>query len=77
MKDMEKNKLNHKDPFHLSDKEIDELMLFTGTYNKSADEQTRIYWRNAYRKVESETNAMIDKYGSVEKWYESGEGRLI
>jgi hypothetical protein len=74
---MKKQKLEFKDSFHLSDEEIDELALFTGTYDESADEETRIHWRDAYRRSESESNEMIAKYGSVEKWYASGEGRLL
>ena len=31
----------------------------------------------SYRKVEKETNEQIEKHGNVQKWYESGEGRII
>ena len=72
-----KTKFNPIDPFHLTDNEIDELQIQSGTYSKDADEETKQKWRDAYRKVEKETNSAIAKYGSVEKWYESGEGRLL
>jgi len=72
-----KTKFNPIDPFHLTDNEIDLLALESGTCSKDADEETKQKWRDAYRKVEAETNSMIAKYGSVNKWYESGEGRLL
>ena len=68
---------NRKTVVKLTEKEIDELCLSTNTYSSDADEETRQSWREAYRKVEDETNQMIAKHGSVEKWYESGEGRLL
>ena len=74
---MMKTKFNPIDPFHLTDNEIDLLALESGTYIKDADEETKQKWRDAYRKVEDETNSAIAKYGSVNKWYESGEGRLL
>ena len=64
-------------PFKLTDQEIDELCLFSGTYTSDANEETKQCWREAYRKIEDEGNQQIVKYGSVEKWYESGEGRLL
>jgi len=72
-----KTNFNPKDPFHLTDNEIDLLALESGTYSKDADEETKQKWREAYRKSEAETNNMIAKYGSVDKWYESGEGRVL
>lgn len=66
-----------KDPFHLTDEEIDELQIYSGTYPEDADEETKQKWRGAYRRVENDTNNLIAKYGSVEKWYESGDGRLL
>ena len=30
-----------------------------------------------YREVEEETNEAIKRHGSVQAWYESGEGRLL
>ena len=72
-----KTKFNPIDPFHLTNNEIDELQIQSGTYSKDADEETKQKWREAYRKSEAETNSAIAKYGSVEKWYESGEGRLL
>ena len=72
-----KTNFNPIDPFHLTDNEIDELQIQSGTYSKDADEETKQKWRDAYRKVEAETNNMIAEYGSVENWYESGEGRLL
>jgi hypothetical protein len=72
-----KHTFEPKDSFHLSDGEIDDLMLHSGTYEKDASEETRKEWRRAYRKVETFSNKQIAKHGSVEAWYESGEGRLI
>ena len=72
-----KTNINPTDPFHLTDEEIHELALSTGTYSKDADEVTIQKWRKTYRDVEADNNAQIAKYGSVEKWYESGEGRLL
>jgi hypothetical protein len=72
-----KTKFNPIDPFHLTDNEIDLLALESGTYSKDANEDTKQKWRDTYRKVEDETNSTIAKYGSVEKWYESGEGRIL
>ena len=72
-----KHTFEPKDPFHLSDEEIDDLMLHSGTYEKDASEETRKEWRRAYRKVETFSNQQIAKHGGVEAWYESGEGRLI
>lgn len=69
--------INPADPFHLTDEEIHELAIFTGTYSEDADEATIQKWRKAYRDAETDTNTQIAKYGSVEKWYESGEGRLL
>ena len=66
-----------KDPFHLTDNEIDELCIQTGTYPKDAVEEIKQDWREIYRNVEADTNKMIAKHGSIEKWYESGEGRLL
>lgn len=68
---------SYKDPYHLTDEEIDYLAIFSGTYEEDASESIRQEWRDAYRKVEKETNDQIAKYGSVEAWYESGEGRLL
>ena len=66
-----------KEVFNLTDKEIDELQIHSGTYPEDADEETKQKWREAYRRVENDTNTQISKYGSVEKWYESGDGRLL
>lgn len=73
---MNKTNTPHDD-FHLTDKEIDELAIFSGTYPSGSNEETKEQWRKAYRKAEAQTNAMIAKYGSIEKWYESGEGRFL
>ena len=61
----------------LTDQEIDELMLFSGTYKEDDSEEAKRDWINTYRKVEDDSIQMINKYGSVEAWYESGEGRLL
>jgi hypothetical protein len=66
-----------KDPFHLTDNEIDLLCIQTGTYSKHDNDEIKQQWKKKYRKAEEESNKMIDKYGSVEKWYQSGEGRIL
>lgn len=71
------NVLKPKDPFHLTDEEIDGLCIFSGTYSEDAEESVRQEWRKTYRKVEEETNAQIESAGGVKNWYESGEGRSI
>jgi len=72
-----KNKFKAQDPFHLTDSEIDLLCIETGTYSKHDNDEIKQQWKEEYRKVETESNKMIDKYGSVEKWYQSGEGRML
>ena len=69
--------LKPKDPFYLTDDEIHELAIYTGTYSEDASEEEKQRWMKAYRDAEDDTNKMIAKHGSVEKWYESGEGRLL
>lgn len=61
----------------LTDQEIDELMLFSGTYKEDDSEEIKRDWLDTYRKVEDDSIQIINKYGSVEAWYESGEGRLL
>ena len=61
----------------LTDQEIDELMLFSGTYKEDDSEEVKRDWLDTYRKVEEDSIQMINKYSSVEAWYESGEGRLL
>ena len=60
--------------------EIDGLVkesLEEGYVEEDADEETKQRWVKAYRDAEADTNKMIAKHGSVEQWYESGEGRLL
>jgi hypothetical protein len=71
------NNFRPKDPFHLTDSEIDLLCIQTGTYSKHDNDEIKQQWKKEYRKVEEESNKMIDKYGIVEKWYQSGEGRIL
>lgn len=68
---------NPADPFNLTDEEVHKLAIFSGTYSEDADKATKLKWLKAYRDAEADTNAQIAEYGSVEKWYESGEGRLL
>jgi hypothetical protein len=72
-----KNKLTFEDPHHLTDEEIDNLCLYSGTYTEDANEDIKQLWRDNYRKVEKETNDQIQKAGSIEQWYASSEGRLL
>lgn len=41
------------------------------------EKSEKIDWISNYRKVEKESAEAIERYGSVEAWYESGEGRLL
>ena len=68
-----KTKFQPQNPLLLTDAEIDELCLSTGTYDETASEETRAEWRAGYRKVEA--NSQIERHGSIEAWYSSGEGR--
>jgi len=53
------------------------LKSFIGKEWDGYSKNEKIEWIKSYRKVEDENEIMIMKYGSVEKWYESGEGRLL
>ena len=57
--------------------ELEQLCLSTGTYKQEDPQEVKDKWHEAYRKVEAETNQQIEEAGSVEKWYESGRGRLL
>ena len=61
----------------LTDEQIDDLMLATGTYNEDASQETILTWREAYRRAEKETNDQIEAAGGIEQWYESGQGRVF
>jgi hypothetical protein len=61
----------------LTDEQIDKLMLFSGTYAEEASDEVKKEWLDQYRRVEEDSIQMINKYDSVEAWYESGEGRLL
>jgi hypothetical protein len=61
----------------LSQKELEELCLFSRTYKQEDPQEVKDEWHEAYRKVEAESNQQIEEAGSVEKWYESGRGRLL
>lgn len=61
----------------LSQKELEELCLFSGTYKEEDPQEVKDKWHEAYRKVEAETNQQIEEAGSITKWYESGRGRLL
>lgn len=49
---------------------------FDGDWD-SYDKETKVGYICSYRKVEKETFDMVEKYGSITAWYESGEGRLL
>lgn len=61
----------------LSDKELEKLLIDTGSFCDCKTEEDKNKMRKAYRKVEDETNQQIKEAGSVKKWYESGRGRTI
>lgn len=66
-----------KECYKLPFKELVELLIFSGTIPQKYTKQDLNKWVTAYRKAEFESNQQIKKYGCIEKWYESGEGRLI
>ena len=74
---MSNNQPTFQDPYNLTDGEIDNLMIHTGTYERDTNEETKAQWREEYRKVEAQSNKEIQKAGGVQQWYESGEGRLL
>lgn len=53
------------------------LMGFVGKEWKTYTKQQKMEWITKYREVEYNHNKQIAKYGSVEAWYLSGEGRLM
>ena len=71
------NQLTFQDPYNLTDAEIDNLMIYSGTYNSDTSKEIKTQWKEAYRKAEADTNEQILKAGGVKQWYESGEGRLL
>ncbi len=58
--------------YTLKDKELEKLLLDTGTIFKGTSEKEKQEWRDAYRKVEAETNEQIKEAGSITQWYENG-----
>jgi len=50
---------------------------FIGKEWDTYPKEEKIRWINAYRKAEQDTNESIERHGSVQAWYESGEGRLL
>lgn len=58
--------------YTLTEKELDNLLLRTGTYTKTTNKKEKQGWKNAFRKVESETNQQIKDAGSMKHWYERG-----
>ena len=60
-----------------SQKELEELCLFSGTYKEEDSQEVKDKWHETYRKVEAETNQQIEEAGSITKWYESGRGRVL
>lgn len=61
----------------LPQKELEDMMISTGTYKEIDSQEIKDNWHKIYREVENETNKQIAEAGSVTKWYESGVGRLI
>jgi len=56
---------------------VKSLKDFIGKEWDGYTKEEKMKWIYSYRKVEDDTEKMIEKHGSVEKWYESGEGRLL
>ncbi len=50
---------------------------FVGSDWDTYTKEEKLKWIRSYRKSEEDTNREIEKYGSVQAWYESGEGRLL
>lgn len=44
---------------------------------KSYTKKEKLKWISNYRNVEKENIEAIERHGSVESWYLSGEGRLL
>lgn len=61
----------------LTQKELEELCLLTGTYKEDDSQEMKDEFHRIYREIESETNKQIEEAGSLTKWYESGRGRII
>ena len=53
------------------------LRSFIGSEWDSYEKAEKIVWISNYRKAEQESAEAIERHGSVEAWYESGEGRLL
>lgn len=53
------------------------LKSFIGKEWEYYEKAEKIVWISNYRKVEKESEEAIERYGSVDAWYESGEGRLL
>ena len=61
----------------LSDKELEKLLVDTGSFYDCPTDNDKKEMREAYRKVEAETNHQIKEAGNITKWYEEGKGILI
>lgn len=61
----------------LSNEKLEILLVETDSFYDCATEEDKQKMRDAYRAVESETNAQIKEAGSVTAWYESGRGRIL
>jgi hypothetical protein len=61
----------------LTDQELEKLLEDTDSFYDCPTEEDKQKMRDAYRKVEEETNQQIAEAGSITKWYESGRGRRM
>ena len=61
----------------LSDKELEKLLVDTGSFYDCPTDKDKQEMREAYRKGEAETNQQIKEAGNITKWYEEGRGILI
>lgn len=61
----------------LTDQELEKLLVETDSFYDSPTEEDKQKMRDAYRKVEAESNQQIAEAGNFTKWYESGRGRVI
>jgi len=61
----------------LTNEELEKLLVDTDSFYDLPTEEDKQRMRDAYRKVEAESNEQIQAAGSVKKWYESGRGRIL
>ena len=56
----------------LTDKELEDLLIDSGSFYDCHNESYKQDMRDAYRKVEAEHNMQIVNAGGVNNWYQRG-----